>query len=117
MKFVLSVLLGLGFVFAVGLLFEGVCYLLTLSRRREIEAAADLEYEEMRSVRAELGYESSSRMPGSYRNMSEAEIRHMERLSTNMGERLRKLDGAEKFAFVIGTVVAAVVLAVYLTMG
>ena len=109
------VLLGLVWVFGVGMIAWTVFYAVTASKRHDLEAAADLEYAEMEAQRRLLSEStiSFSRRSG---GLSEAEIQRKNRLSTDAGREILRLESAGKLVFVLSALVAVVVLIVYLKL-
>jgi len=107
-------LLGLAGVFGAGLVFWLVFYMVTSERRHELEMAADMEYEEMRTLYQRMSESNITFARRSERMASEAERRREHRMMTDAGKTLRKLEETGKWCFMIGALIAIVVLTVYL---
>ena len=112
-------ILGIGvcLAFGVGTVFRLVFNLIVATKRRELEAAADLEYEEMMTRRA-LMSESSFTFIRRFesRHMTEAEAQRANRLTTNAGKEILRLERIGRWVFIVGALIALVVLIVYLKM-
>ncbi|MBR3320317.1 hypothetical protein IKG20_03380 [Candidatus Saccharibacteria bacterium] len=97
-------------VFGIGLLFWIVYHVVTTTKRHELEAAADLEYEELKS---QEGYVGVSFLRGN-RGGTEADRKARERRSTETGKELMRLEEQGKWFFFLGAIVAIICLIVYL---
>lgn len=103
-----EIVLAIGAVFCTGLLFLLAFLLVTRTRRHELEDAATLEIEEMKSRGEWNGKLYFLRRA----DMSE-EADRKARMATNAGKELSEIEAIGRFVFLIGLIVGIVALIIY----
>ena len=108
-----TVFAGIAWVFGIGLIAWVAFYAIVSTKRHDLEVAADLEYEEMEAQRRLL---SESTVSFTRRNVltSEMEQKRRNRLSTDAGREILRLESRGRLVFILGAFVGVVVLIVYM---